>query len=332
MNALRLLVPCLLLALRAAPAQDQATTLLAAATAADVVVVARVEAATDPTPEWHRLELRTLQTLKGDAPATFVLLEPAGACCGRSLFALGAGDVRLLFLQRRPGGWHPFGGGRGVVPALPAIVAHVDALLAAAGNERELSRRLVAALAHLEPRVADDAAHALAALPQPRLQAAERTALGAALQQAVALGSTRAVALAEAAARVADDALLDTMLGSYVRTARDDQARMLRGVLRRCSAGAVAARLPLAVGDDHHAVRAAELLVELPESFARDGLQQLLRRSSHPRLLLAVTEGLLANGARGAELAQQVPAPVLDLAERRVRAPRPFRNVDPNRR
>jgi hypothetical protein len=320
----------LLLPLAPATAQDQATTLLALARGADVVLVARVDAATDPTPEWHRLELATVQLLKGTAPQRFAVLEPAGACCGRSLFALGAGDVRLWFLSRRGGAWHPFGGARGVVPAAPAVVAHVGTLLAA-NDDGALARDLVAALDAEDPRVADDAAHALAVLPTLRLRGPDRDRLAAALRQTIELGTTRAVALADAAARDADDVLVDALLAGYVN-ARDAEAAMLRGALRRCGSPSVVARLPLVVAGDRQAVRAAELLVELPDDAARAGLEQLLRRSQHPRLLLCVAETLLANGGRGQELAARVPAPVLALAEQRAQRPRPLRNVDPRRR
>ncbi len=154
-------------------AQDQATTLLAQARAADAVVVARVTAASDPSPEWHRLEFVTTQVLKGNSPGEFAVLEPAGACCGRSLFALQIGDERLLFLRRRGPSWHPCGGARGVVPAAPEVVAHVTALLAAP-NDSALAHLLADNVGHQEARIADDAAHALAVLPQIALGSAQR--------------------------------------------------------------------------------------------------------------------------------------------------------------
>ena len=67
MNPLRRLSLLLLSLLPTAfaGAQDQATTLLAASRRADVVVRATVLAATDPTPEWHRLQFRRDAVLKG---------------------------------------------------------------------------------------------------------------------------------------------------------------------------------------------------------------------------------------------------------------------------
>jgi hypothetical protein len=320
-------------------AQDQATTLLAAARSAELVVVARVTASTDPSPEWHRLQFSVLQTLKGNAPAALELLEPAGACCGRSLFTLVAGDVRLLFLQRRGPTWHPFGGSRGVEladgPAGAALVAHVQGLLAA-GDDAARARLLAASLAHPEPRVADDAAHALAALPTLALPAADADLVAAALSHAVHQGLTRTASLADAAVRLGRPAVLDRVLTTYLDADRADHAETLRRALRRGDVESVATRLPALVhldggGADRRALRAAELLVELPTPTARPALDAMLQRATHPRLHLCIAEGLLAAGARAEELAARVPAPVLELARERLARPRRFRAIDPRR-
>jgi hypothetical protein len=105
-----------------AAAQEQATALSTAARAAAVVVRATVVVATDPSPEWHRLQFRTSEVLKGTVGGSFALLEPSGACCGRSLFALQPGQSCLLFLRQIGAVLHPFGGSRGVLPDEPEIV------------------------------------------------------------------------------------------------------------------------------------------------------------------------------------------------------------------
>ena len=79
-------------------------------------------------------------------------------------------------------------------------------------------------------------------------------------------------------------------------------------------------------------MRAAELLVAMPVEHGQAALQQLLQRAPHPRVQLSLCESLLRNGVRGASLAEQVPTAVLDLAERRVNTPRPFRAIQPGRR
>lgn len=315
----------------AAPAQDQATTLLAAARRADVVVRATVTAATDPSPEWHRLQFTAAEVLKGSIGGQFVLLEPAGACCGRSLFALQVGDRRLLFLERRGAALHPFGGSRGVVADEPAVVAHVAALLAAEHDDAAAAL-LAGALAHEEPRIADDAAHALAAMPRLHLPPPARAAVIAALQADVQRGATRAASLADVAVRVADAPLLDALLPTYLDAARADQATLLRRALGRCDPAEVVVRLPQFVADDARALRAAELLLDLPATAAAPALERLLQAHPHPRVQLRVAEGLLAAGRSRSQLTGRVPAPVLDVAARRHESPRRFRAIDPERR
>jgi hypothetical protein len=171
----------LLACVGAIAAQEQATTLAEACRRADTVAIVEVVAATDPSPEWHRLVLRVDERLAGAAPAQVAVLEPAGACCGRSLFALGVGDRRLVFLSRVGNAWHPFAGDRGVLPAEPELVEHVRGLLAA-GDPAAKGRLLARALADTNPRIARDAALALAAEPELALGPAEDEQVAAALR------------------------------------------------------------------------------------------------------------------------------------------------------
>src|SRR5690606_28187413 len=103
-------------------------------------------------PEWHRFEFVTERALRGRPGDRFAVLEPAGACCGRSLFALQTGDRCLLFLRRTGALLHPLGGARGVLPADAAVVAHTEALLAAA-DDRQRTALLAAALGSDAARV-----------------------------------------------------------------------------------------------------------------------------------------------------------------------------------
>ena len=332
----------LLLLAGPSPAQDQATTLSAAARSCPIVVRAIVQAASDPSPEWHRLQFETIEVLKGSLGAAFVLLEPSGACCGRSLFALQPGDACLLFLVHRGAALHAFGGARGVLQDVPAVTAHVRALLTAP-SDAALASLLAANLMHPETRVADDAAQALAVLPTLVLASSARALLVTALQDATQRGVTRAAPLVEAAVRLQDEALLDELLPVYLDANRADQAALLRKGLARCNAAEVAHRLPMHIGtmpagpvqasnDEQRAVRAAELLTALPAADAGGALAAMLRANSNPRVQLRLAEGLLAAGMNGAQLASMVPTPVLTLAQRRLDHARPFRSIDPARR
>jgi hypothetical protein len=330
----RRLSSCALGALLAAaatlPAQDQATTLLEAVRRADAIVVATVTAATDPSPDWHRLELRVERNLHGPLGSTFVLLEPAGACCGRSLFALQAGDRQLLFLNRRGAAWHPFGGGRGVLPAHPALLDHVAALLAAT-DDAARAALLAAHLDHDEPRIARDAALALASLPI--LPTGFDGKIAAELQRAVAAGQTTAPALLDLALRRGSQPLLATAVASYLETPRDDQARLLRDRLAVHAPGAVLDELlQRRDGEPTRQIRTAELLAALPAAETGPVLRNLLTGDAHPRAKLHLTEALLAAGHRAETLAEFVPAPVLRLAEERHRAPTRWRNLLETRR
>lgn len=314
-------------ALLIAPAhgQDQATTLLLAARAADVVVAATVEAASDPSPMFHRRMFRVDQRLRGEVSARFQLLEPAGACCGRCLFGLVEGETVLLFLRRTGPTLQPFGGSRGLLPATAPLVDHVAALLRA--GEADLPDLLTTALAAEEPRIADDAAMALATLKRPALAPPERQRLLTALQHAAARHLTRLAPLAEAAARDGGPEALDRLLTTYL-AAEPGEARLLRRALLRADADAVVDRLPLheASGDG---LRFAELLVELPMPTAIAAVQRLLAGPSHPRVQLCLAEALLQQQQPGLQLLAQLPAPVRKLAEARASTAPAFRSILP---
>lgn len=319
------------LAVTTLPGQDQATPLATACDKADVIVVATVTVETDPSPEWHRLAFRLDEVLRGPAPSTFELMEPAGACCGRSLFALQPGDQRLLFLRRTGPVLHPFGGGRGVLPPTPTVLAHVRALLQAPDAAARVAV-LLTGLDSAEPRVADDAAHALASAPNLRLDAAGRAHVADALAAAVDAGSTRAAALVDVALRSADAGGLDMVLDLYLATPRDDQARLLRTGLGRVSSAMLTARLPgLCRGQRTRELRGAELLCDIGDANANAALDGILTSTQCPRVQLCTVEGLLAAGAEPKTLRQRVPAAVLALAERRRNHPT-FRAIRPDLR
>lgn len=312
-----------------ANAQDQATTLLANSQRADVVVRATVVATSDPSPDWHRLEFRTDELLKGRLGANFAVLEPAGACCGRSLFALQPGAACLLFLQRRGATLHPLGGSRGVLADDAALSAHVRALLAApdaAATAALLANGLQSPL----PRIADDAAHALASLPTLALDRRRRDVVAEALGHAVRTRLATAASLVEVAVRIADAPMLDTLLPLYLGQERADQASLLREGLARCAADELLARLPMHLrSDEDGELRAAELLARLPAEHGAPALRRLLTATRSPRVQLRATETLLDQGAATSTLPAQLPAPVLRLAERRRHTVQPFRSIQP---
>ncbi|HEB53504.1 MAG TPA: hypothetical protein ENI87_09650 [bacterium] len=315
----------------ALPAQNQATTLTRLARDADVVVRATVLGNAAVPPGWQRVTLRRQQLLKGQTGSEFTLAEPGGRCCGRSLFALQPGDDLLLFLKRIGPTLHLFGDSRAVLPATPALLQHSAQLIAAPSNNAIVDL-LVPSLEHIEPRIADDAAMALASLPHVTLSAGQRTVVAACLQQAVQRGATRTAALADVAARLGDADMADTLVPIYLHADRDDQARLLRRALRRFPPQLLADRLPVHVATGRTAnLRAARLLVELPPANALAAMTQLLQRPNHPSVQLHLCEGLLAAGVQAAALRPLVPSVVIELAERH-RARRPvFRNIDPSR-
>lgn len=314
-----------------APAQDQATTLLACSKQANVVVRATVLGASDPNPEWHRLHFRADEVLKGNVAAEFVLLEPAGACCGRSLFAMTTGDRCLLFLRTTGSTLHPFGGSRGVLADEAPVVAHVRALLAALGNgDAAVAAVLANDLRSSEPRIANDAAHALAVLPTLPLAATDRANVATALAAAVDAGSTTAASLVDVAVRLGDDTTLGTLTATYLGTPRDDQGRLLRRGLARCSAESVLAIVPNAAGtDEARQLRAAELLAALPIDRTQLALRLMITSSPSARVKLRATQALLEAGAPAADFESDVPPAVLDLAERRRDEMKKFRSIRP---
>lgn len=315
-----------------AVAQDQATTLLANSQRADVVVRATVVAASDPSPDWHRLEFRTDELLKGRLGAGFAVLEPAGACCGRSLFALQPGAPCLLFLQRRGATLHPLGGARGVLADEAEVAAHVRALLAAT-DATATAALLANGLQSPLPRIADDAAHALASLPSLALDRRRCDAVAEALTHAVGARLATAASLVEVAVRVADASMLDTLLPLYLGQERADQAALLRDGLARCAADELVTRLPMHLrSDEAGELRAAELLARLPAEHGAPALRRLLTTTPSPRVQLRVAETLLDQGATVSSLPARLPAPVLRLAERRRHTAQPFRSIQPTSR
>jgi hypothetical protein len=331
MNALRtLLLPLLICPLATTPrAQQEATTLSALCQRASAIVTAEVTAATDPDPAWRRLQFRTTRVLRGEIGAEFAVLEPSGACCGRSLFALLPGAHCLLFLERRSTALHPLGGARGVLPADAGLVAHVAALLAA-GGDGERAALLARSLLHAERRVAEDAAHALAAGRPADLDAAARANVLAAFGSALERGTTVLAPLAQVAARSTDPELFDAVLAGYVATPRTDQARLLRRTLAQAEPARVAGRVALhARAGEQRELRTAELLAELPFAEAQAPLQNLLRGTQSPRVQLRIAEAMLAATGGPSALPARLPDPVLDLAARRQRAARVFRSIAP---
>lgn len=313
------------------PAQGQATTLSRLSQAAHIVVRATVVSSENPVPKWQRVTLQSDQVLKGQVTNQFSLTEPAGACCGRGLFALQAGDTRILFLRRVGPVLHLMGGGRGVLPTTPDLVNAVQALLAA-GTSNELAHLLAQNINHPEPRIADDAALALASLPNLALNVSERLLLAQSLAASVQRGSTRTAALADIAARLGDASAINTVMPLYLQAKRADQASLLGKALARCSADLVAERLPVFVGTARRSnLRAAHLLADLPSATAHAAMSNLLQRPNHPQVQLHLCEGLLAAGMQSASLVPLVPEVVLQMAiKRRTRRPT-FRNIRPDR-
>jgi hypothetical protein len=74
-------------------------------------------------------------------------------------------------------------------------------------------------------------------------------------------------------------------------------------------------------------VRAAKLLVAMPDAASTAAMDRLLQKPLHPEAKLHLCEGLLAAGVPATRLAPMVPEVVLDLAQDRRRRPRPFKNV-----
>ncbi|MCR9243833.1 MAG: hypothetical protein NXI31_02295 [bacterium] len=312
----------------AANPQQQATTLARASERAAVIVVATVTSVTEPVPGFKRVAWQTDSRLRGTIGNTFALLEPAGACCGRSLFALSAGERRLLFLERRSTGLHPFGGGRGVLEPTLELREHVAALLSAS-TQQTRATLLARHLDHSNQRIALDAAHALAEYRGVQLAAADKQRVVTALERAVARGHTTAAALLDVTLETRDPALLDRALALYLAESHKDRARLLRSGLSRTDPARVTARLPVSLKRDPAVeLRAAELLRALPAAQGAPALANLLGSTSCPKVKLCAVEGLLAAGHSAGSLKNRVPSSILELAKRRTRAAR-FRSIRP---
>jgi len=297
-----------------ARAQDGASTLAANLDAANAVVVATVTAVHAPDPTTTAVAFRVDTTVAGTAPATLALAEPAGACCGRNLFALRAGDVRLVFLRRSGQMWHVLGGPRGMLAAQPAIVAHVQTL-AGAMTPAARTSALVAALAHDDARVADDAALALAGRPGLALDAAAKTAVGEALWRALDRRDGRALPLLDTAMRVGDAGLRDAALVRYLAATDDDEAALLRQALLRATAPGTVELAVAGVVDESSGLRAAELVAALPAERAVPSGLQMLQQAGSPRLQLRLCQDLLRRGVPDSQLTA-APARVVDAAKR----------------
>ena len=314
-----------------APSQDQATTIWTLAQRADVVVRVAVTASAAPNQAWVQRSFRSTQNLKGAVATTFTLTEPAGRCCGRSLFSLQTGDECLLFLHRLGPSLHTLGGSRGVLPAHPALTAHVRELLQAP-TTNALGHVLARNIDHANKRIAHDSAMTLATLPNLSLTASERSAVTAALAASVGRGSTKSAALADVAVRLGDAAAVDAVLPIYMNAHRADQAALLRRALKRCPPGLVAERMPLHAGVTPRShTRAATLLTELPPEHGHAAMTDLLSRPVRPEIKMKLCEGLLAAGVSRASLSPMVPKVVLDMAVARRRHPPALRNIAPRR-
>lgn len=220
------------ISLAALRGQQEATTLAALSIKADSIVVATAIAATDPSPNFHRIEFRTEQNLKGTVNGSFAVLEPAGRCCGRALGTLAIGDRVLAFLSQRGGALHPLGGDRGVIQTSDALVLHVQSLLQSATPDPK-GNVLASALASTDARVRADAALSLAQMPIATLDAASQAKVLTALEQELAAGTNRIPALVTASIRFLGDAAAPTLVRAYVHTPAEDHALALsRGLLQ----------------------------------------------------------------------------------------------------
>ncbi len=297
------------------PAQEDATTLAGLCGDAGLVVLVDVLARIDPTPDTHAMRFAPRLVLKGQDPGLFEVREPAGACCGRTLFGLLPGSRHLLFLRAHDGAFHLQGGARGLAGGDAATVGHVQALLAADGAAR--TALLASTLEHGDARLRRDAALSLWRLPElasapPAVrQAVERAAL-------VALdGPADSVLpyLTAAAARSGSTAVLEGLIDAYVTGERSELRQLLRTGLpafgEEQAAAALAARLPR---DDDGRMRGIALLADLDCRPARAALVQVLRARPGPRVQLTAARVLLAQGEQPANLLPLVPQAVLEAA------------------
>ncbi|MFN9334692.1 MAG: hypothetical protein ACK6D1_19055 [Planctomycetota bacterium] len=315
-----LLSRLLLASLAAAPvrAQDGASTLAANLDAADAVVVANVAEHAVSPEGLLRVRMVVAATLTAGAPAAFPLVEPAGACCGRSLFALQPGDTRLAFLRRQGATWHVFGGPRGLLPSTDAIVAHVRRLATHRSGPARTTV-LLEALTAAEPRIADYAAWALAGQPDLALDAAGRARVGESLDRELARRSARAAPLLEITARVADAGLRDALLARYLASPHDDEAALLANSLLRTPVAGTVELAMAGARDERSGLRAAALAAGLETDAAIAACFRMLPRAPSPRVQLRLCEELLDRGVPAAQL-RAAPAPIVETAQKRVAA------------
>lgn len=301
-------------------AQQQATTLLRLTAQADAVAIATAVGQSDPSPEWHRVDFRTDETLSGSIGSSFAALEPAGRCCGNALFAVEPGSQYLVFLARRGSAVHPLGGDRGILSASPELVAHVRALVAAKGDARRETSLLAASLQHQDERIGTDAALALAAHAAPAADAEAKASLRAALRRDAETPTTKLPALAAAVARAEGPAAADCIVPLYLETPADDAATALQRALLSLPAESVStAARSCNLADETAALRTASLFEERTHPSQLDLLQRMLQSAKRPKVAAAVTQAMLAHDVSEESLRQRVPDAVLQVAKSRRR-------------
>lgn len=308
-------------------AQDAATTLLRLCERASLIAQVRVLDVRLHGDEML-VTLRTLHALRGAAPACFVLREPGGDACGRALAGLLPGSGMLAFLERAPGGAtlvcpSP----RALVALEPGLVAHVAALCAA--GRRELPSLLATALGASSPRVATDAALALAELEQlGNLSVAGRAGLLQALRTAT--GARTLPALVTAAARLQLPEAVPMFVDRWLTGAEDGCRRLHRDALLQFPPALVVAEIAARQPRGQHAqLRAVQLLELLPAAEAADRLLAIAR-SGEPAAAVHAAAALLRAGLGADALPPELGAERKALAER-LAAPAPprFRAIRP---
>jgi hypothetical protein len=330
-HRLRIVLPAALAAPAMLPAQEQATTLAALAARAHVVATAFAAADTDPSPDFRRVEFRTIDSLEGAPGATFALLEPAGRCCGHALAAVEPGVPYLLFLERRGPTLHVLGGDRGLLRATPPLVSHVAALLAAAAPAAR-SAVLLDAFDSAEPRVRGDAILALAASPALPPSAALRERVHAALLAELPRAGTRLPALLDLVVRAGGPQTPQDLLRLYLDEGRAPLRALLGQAIVHLPADAVRDAVRAAPPGPDAPARIAELLLRMPDARNVPLLDAMLDQRPAPGTALALAEALAAAGVSPARLAGRVPEAVLQLLQRRRAAPPAFRWVRPEAR
>jgi hypothetical protein len=296
-------------------AQQQASTLFALARSADAIYVATATAISDPAPDWHRVEFRVDDAMKGASRASFAVLEPAGRCCGAALLDAEPGLQFVVFLQARGTALHPIAGDRGLVRATPAIVAHIRETLAIAGQADQETRLLARGLSNPEPRVAQDAALALAAHPSTVRDPEARRAVAEALDRCVEQPTTALPALATTVARAEGPDAALALVPRYLHARSEEAANSLRYALESVPCDQVAAAVRSETTQEESAcIRAAELLEQRADPSQLDVLQRLLRDAGTPRAKAHVVSALLEHGVDAKTLSSQVHKSVLAAA------------------